>query len=232
MILIIRGHIRNSFSNYLLKQFVNAVVESNNQFMIPTSIYIHTWDIIANNLSWRQIQEDGRHVSPEMIYAYFGEELKSYIKNIMIENDANIQLIGNLEGTINHGPMPIKGWKNYWYGKYRIAEYLIQHVGQTNDETVVNMRFDLFSNSNNFPPKRIFDFIQENRQIGLCATQNVFLEDKEVNGIDNVYMGNCRTMVAIAEQFHYHLDEILQKHNDTINQERLVFRMNKEMWLD
>ena len=44
-------------------------------------------------------------------------------ENIIIDDDATIQLIGNLNGNINNGPMPIIGWKNYWYGKYKIIEY-------------------------------------------------------------------------------------------------------------
>jgi len=47
---------------------------------------------------------------------------------ITYADDSKINLIGNLYGNINNGPMPIIGWKNYWYGKYKIINYLHENI--------------------------------------------------------------------------------------------------------
>ena len=94
------------------------------------------------------------------ILPLFGK-LCSYIQHIIIDNDKDNKLIGNLDGTINHGPMPIIGWKNYWCGKYKIIDYIYNQPQYCHDETVINMRFDLFSNSNNFDKNLIIDFIKK-----------------------------------------------------------------------
>ena len=113
MILIIRGHIRQSFETSNLIDFIKSI----HHIFPDIKIYIHTWNIFSNNLSWRPIQINNTIVTEEIIYNYFGE-LKHLIKHIIIDNDSNIKLIGNLHGRIN-GSMPIHGWKNYWYGKYK-----------------------------------------------------------------------------------------------------------------
>ena len=51
MILIIRGHIRNSFET---KNLYNLIKEIH--IIFPgLKIFIHTWNIFANNISWRNI---------------------------------------------------------------------------------------------------------------------------------------------------------------------------------
>jgi hypothetical protein len=121
-------------------------------------IFIHTWNIFSNNISWRDINVNNEIVNEETIYNYFGP-LSSCIKQIIIDDDKNIQLIGNLNGKINNGPMPIIGWKNYWYGKYKIIDYIYnQFINE--DEMIVNFRFDIFNNSNNFDKELIVNFIK------------------------------------------------------------------------
>lgn len=58
-------------------------------------------------------------------------------------------------------------------------------------------------------------------------TKNLFLFDQERGGIDNIYVGNIIVMHKLISLFHYELDDILSKNNDTINQEHLVYRINK-----
>jgi hypothetical protein len=225
MILIIRGHIRNSFESIDLYNFVEKIYN-----MFPDlKIFIHTWNIFANNISWRQIKVDTTIVNEDIIYKYFGK-LSSCIKHIIIDDDKNIELIGNLNGTINNGIMPIIGWKNYWYGKYKIIDYLynIDYLCNKNicdDEIIINYRFDIFNNSNNFVEENIIHFIKMNSNI--TFTKNVFMFDNEYNtGIDNIYIGNIHTMHKLIHKFFYELDDILSIHNDVYNQERLVYRIN------
>jgi hypothetical protein len=219
MILIIRGHIRNSFNNKDLYSLVKAIDSSD------LSIYIHTWNILANNISWRSIDTDSTPVTKELIYDYFGD-LKDKIREILIDDDTKIQVIGNVTGNINGGPAPILGWKNYWYGKYRITNYIYTILPDT-DETIVTMRFDLLNNSNSFNKDDMVSFIRSHHQSKL--SRNVFTRDEEYCGCDNIYIGSINTIYALTHKFFYSLDEILDKNRDTCNQEKLVHRISKQL---
>ena len=54
--------------------------------------------------------------------------------------------------------MPKKGWKNYWYGKYQIINYLKNNLINT-DEIIINTRFDILTNPFVVNQKIIIDFI-------------------------------------------------------------------------
>ena len=222
MILIIRGHIRNSFDTKELYDFVEILYNAYPKL----KIFVHTWNIFANNISWRNININNQPVSKDIIYNYFGK-LSTCIKHIIIDDDKNIQLHGNLDGKINNGLMPILGWKNYWYGKYKIIDYIYnQH--SYHDEVIVNTRFDLLNNSNTFDKELIINFVNKNSETKL--KKNVFLLDMEENGIDNIYIGNITTMYKLTRTFFYELDNILSNNNNTIHQERLVYRINNSLF--
>lgn len=218
MILIIRGHIRNSFQT---KQLHNLVKELHIIFP-DLKIFIHTWNIFANNISWRTINSNEECVNDKVIYDYF-DDLGHLIQKIIIDDDTKINLIGNLYGNINNGPMPIIGWKNYWYGKHKIIDYLY-NMNIDENEMIVNCRFDVMSNSNNFDEVFIINFIQNNSKT--IFTKNIFLFNHETNGIDNIYIGNIKTLYKLISKFFYELDDILINNNNTIHQERLVYRIN------
>jgi hypothetical protein len=219
MIFIIRGHIRNSFKT---KQLYNLIKEIYAIFP-KLKIFIHTWNIFANNISWRSINVDTQNVNDKIIYDYF-DDLKFLIKNIIIDDDTKINLIGNLYGNINNGPMPIIGWKNYWYGKHKVIDYIYK-LNVDKNEMIVNCRFDIMSNSNSFDNKIIIDFIKNNSE--KIFTKNIFLYNDENHfGIDNIYIGNINTMYKLINVFFNNLDDILIKNNDTIHQEMLVYRIN------
>jgi hypothetical protein len=213
MILIIRGHIRNSFKNNQLLNFIKQVYLAHPNL----SIYIHTWNVFANTLSWRNINENTEIVTEEKIYNYF-LNLKHLIKHIIIDDDSKIQLVGNLNGNVSKGKMPILGWKNYWYGKYKIINYLSKKVDV--NETIVNFRFDIFDNSNSFSEQKLLKFICNQK-----FTKNKFMFDTIHTGIDNIYMGNINTMYKLIYTFAHHLDYILSK-SVVYNQENLVFIIN------
>lgn len=223
MIFVIRGHIRNSFET---KKLYNLIKKLHS--VIPDlKIFIHTWNIFANNVSWRKINVDERIVTNETIYEYF-DDLKDLIQHIIIDDDTKIQLCGNLTGKIGNSLMPVLGWKNYWYGKYRIIDY-IDNFSADKNETVVNCRFDVMNNSNSFNEQRIIDFIKGKE--GLDFKKNVFLfDDENHTGIDNIYIGNVTTMYQLIRKFFYELDDINSKHKTIINQEKLAFRVNSTMF--
>lgn len=223
MILLIRGHIRNSFDSKNLYDFVKKIHESTPDL----KIFIHTWNIFANNTSWRRIEPNNTHVTEDIIYNYFGN-LKHLIQHIIIDDDSKIQLIGKLEGSMNHSPMPIIGWKNYWYGKYKIINYLYDEKTDEN-EMIVNFRFDLNENSNNFDENFLIDFIMKN--LGTQFKKNKFMFDNEENGIDNIYIGNIETMYKLSHYFFNELDSILMKNTDVYHQEILVCRINNNIFV-
>lgn len=218
MILIIRGHVRNSFET---KELYNLVKELNEIFT-DLKIFIHTWNIFANNLSWRKININNEIVNDKIIYDYF-DDLQHLIKTIIIDDDTKIKLIGNLSGTINNNTMPLIGWKNYWYGKHKIIDN-IYNLPVDHNEMIVNLRFDVMNNSNSFNKETIVDFIKNNSNI--IFTKNNFLFNQEHGGIDNIYIGNINTMYKLINTFFYELDDILIKINNTKHQELIVYRMN------
>jgi len=223
MILILRGHIRESFNT---KDLYNFIKDLYNKFT-DLKIYIHTWNIFANNLSWRKIEKNNNIVNNKIIFNYFND-LKYLIKIIIIDDDSKINLIGNLNGNVGLSKMPLKGWKNYWYGKYNVINY-IYNTNIDKNKFVINTRFDLFSNScsSNFNYIQIINFIKNNNKN--LFIKNKFLIDKYCNGIDNIYIGNINTMYKLIHKFYYELDKILIDHNNYSNQEYLVFIVNSEI---
>jgi len=251
MILVLRGHIRESFNSNNLYDFIHKIYD-----LYPDlKIFIHTWNIFSSSVSWRKINHNCQIVNKEIINNYFGD-LKHLIHHIIIDDDTKIQLIGNLCGKINNGLMPIIGWKNYWYGKHKIINFINNAVYINKSEMVINCRLDILYNSNSGIDTNIIDFIQKycNHDIGTniidfikrnsgqdistriinfikrnndkIFTKNVFIYDKECFGIDNIYIGNIDTMYKLSYIFVHNLDNILNIHNDTIHQEYLVYRIN------
>jgi hypothetical protein len=221
MILILRGHIRNAFTTPHLKEWVASV----HKLCPALTIYIHTWSVFANTISWRPIQENTARVTKKTITDYF-QELSPLIQHMMIEDDSQLPLIGNTIGKINNYMAPIKGWKNYWYGKYQILHYVQSRV--LPDEMIINTRFDVMRIPfNPLTHDQMISFIQQHRET--VFTKNKFMYEEQHAGIDNFYVGNIGTMYPLAHHFHYHLDDILEKHHLDV-QENLEFLMNDELF--
>ena len=70
MIIVLRGHIRNSFDDTQIYNFISYLSNTHN-----IKIYIHTWSIKQNNISWRQIKNDFTEINEEYIYNYFKYKL-------------------------------------------------------------------------------------------------------------------------------------------------------------
>jgi hypothetical protein len=221
MILIIRGHIRNSFDTPNLYNLIKQIYDANNDL----TIYIHTWTIFANNVSWRKIELNSNVVNEDIINDYF-KDLKHLILKIIIDDDKEVKLIGNINGNINNGSIPLLGWKNYWYGKHKIIDYVANTVAS--NEPVINLRFDILNNSNSLNEEQIIMFIKKNGHME--HIKNVFIFEKEKNGVDNIYAGNVQTMHKLSDRFYNNLDEILTKNKDTVHAEYLVFRINNQLF--
>lgn len=220
MILVLRGHIRNSFENKNLYDLVNQIYKNYNNL----NIYIHTWNIFSNNISWTKRDANYTTVTQQTIYDYFGE-LSGLIKHIIIEDDKQIKLIGNLTGYVSKSPMPIIGWKNFLYSIYSILNYLYSSNIDKN-ELILNTRFDILNNTNSFNTDIILSFIQNNLVVS-DLKKNIFLYNRAFWGCDNIYIGNIYTMHKLSYLMNYHLDDLIKKYPDVYHQEFLFFYGNE-----
>ena len=186
MIIILRGHIRQSFQDELLYDFIKHIC----LHYANVEIYIHTWNIVQSEISWREIETIHSGVNEQTINMYF-KDMSIFIKKILIEDDTNIKLNGNVKELIPGTKAPIIGWKNYWYGKYQIMKYIKENVKINvkindtieNKETriVLNMRFDLFSNSHAFSSDKLFHFMNTYKKEEI--SENKFLKH-ELRGFE------------------------------------------------
>jgi hypothetical protein len=249
---MIRGHIRSSFETPYLFNTIKYLSLNND-----LEIYIHTWDIFQSKISWRNLEEKNTKVTAEIINNYF-KELSPLIKKIIIENDKHIVLHGYREGFIVNAPLI--GWKNMWYGQYKLIEYIKQNVikqnvikqnvplvkhnvikqnvNKQNDPLVINMRFDLFDNSIVFDFMTVLKFINNviyyKNLTNQTLSKNIFIKNHpRCFGIDNIYIGNINTMHTLISHFHYNLDHIINIYffNKKIKcHEVLVFLENKRLF--
>lgn len=235
MHIIIRGHIRNAFETNELYNLIKYLSEKYTKI----EIYIHTWSIKQNNISWRKIDNDYTEINNKYIESYF-KDLYKYIKYLIIEDDENIILHGNLEGKILLTKTYILGWKRYIYGNYKITKYLYEKNNNSSDNLfLLNIRFDLFTNSYTFPYNEIIDFIDKNYNNNIqknienniqnnIENKNIFLRDGEYCGIDNIIIGTIKTNYKLFSLIYYKLDEILlMKENENLkNPEFIIPRVN------
>ena len=220
MYIIIRGHIRNSFDTTILYNFIKEL-----SLNYKIKIYIHTWSIKQNNVSWRPIDNDFTVIDNNYIYSYF-KDLSKYIKKIIIDNDSNIKLIGNLEGKILSTKTFILGWKRYIYSQNKIISYLYNKIKNKNN-FLLNLRFDLFSNSYTFPYNEIITFVNNNYNKNIYS--NKFLRDGEYCGIDNIIIGSVKTNFSLINYIHNNLDNILLENENLIHPEFIVCRTNNKL---
>jgi hypothetical protein len=230
---MLRGHIRNSFDNDKLYNLIKKIYNLNNNI----ELYIHTWNIKQNNLSWRIMEENTENITDDTIYTYF-KDLGHLIKCIIIDDDKKIQLKGKLYGKIGIGRCPLLGWKNYWYGQFRVIDF-INNIFENKEKKVLNLRFDILSNADNFSKANIDYFNEENiisfinKNINKIINKNIFLFDKEVKfGLDNIYFGNIKTQHLLISHFNNNMDNFLDNYKYFINQEFIVFLENNKLIYD
>jgi len=224
MILFLRGHIRNSFDDdklyYLLKKI---------KILIPDiKIFIQTWNIIQSSVSWREMNEINHSVSNEMIYNYF-RDLKPNIKKILILDDTNIELIGDLTGNICNTKAPKKGWKNMWYGIYEGLKNIEPYVDNKNffmSKNVINIRFDILTNFAALNEDFILNFIKKN--ITYSGNKMKVFSEYSCFGIDNFFIGNIFNMLEFIKYFYFNLDIILEEYPDIFHQEFIFYYENNK----
>ena len=222
IIIILRGHIRDSFDNKKLYKYLLFL--SN---MYKLYIFIHTWNIKSNGISWRNIKKNNSIITVDIITDYFK---KIKIEKIFIDDESNVDLIGNVLGNINTTLMPIKGWKYMWYGIYKVSNYILNNINKyyldVNTYTL-NIRFDYFTNStisqyNLNDLDSLYKFNSNNIQF----MKNITYEN-QMYGIDNIYFGKFYKIYYTAKLFHSNLDYILECFKYIRSQETLVYILQK-----
>jgi len=222
MIVILRGHIRNSFDTPKLYDFIKKLVNEYDNI----EIYIHTWNIFQNNISWRQLDINNNVVTEDTIYTYF-KDINKNIKHIIIDDDKSIKLNGDLTGFLCNTRAPVIGWKNYWYGKFKIIKYIINNINSPKDinKHILNMRFDIIERDDlYFKMHNITRFLNfyKNKELN----KNVFMYNEACPCIDNIYLGNTIMMFKLAYHFHHNLDHIKNTYPTEKHQECMVYNEN------
>ena len=218
LIINLRGHVRDSFNTPQLYIFLKML---SNYFTLK--IYIHTWNIKSNHISWKKVNKDKSSITEQDIRDYF-KDLP--ITSILIDDDAHIELIGNKQGKMFSSYMPKIGWKNMWYGMYKTMEEINKH--EPPNVLILNTRFDVFTNSCKVSEYNLLNWIQ--KTIHLIKYQkihnNYLMYDTFTYGMDNQMIGDKHTLYKLIYHFHHHLDEINQLYSFLNHQEFSVHYEN------
>lgn len=217
MILLLRGHIRNSFDDNNLYNLLTDISDQVGNL----DIYIQTWNIFQSSISWREMEEDNMVVNENIIYNYFRN---INIKNIIILDDSQIQLTGNVDGKIPSTTMPLRGWKNMWYGIYKGIKYIADNCS---DDFVINMRFDVLNNSNSFLKNDVLSFVTKPK-INEKSMEFV-VKQRPILGLDNLFIGKASRMLLLCARFHFELDKVLFYYPIIKYQEFMFFFENKKL---
>ena len=207
-IFILRGHIRNSFDDKKLLDFLLKIDR-----LYELDIYIHTWNTVSNNISHRHIDVNTNEVTPKLIYNYFTDSLKSNIKHIIIDDDTKIQLIGSTDGKVIGAPKI--GWKNMWYGQYTIINYIKQNIKTYNNEIIINMRFDLLGNYYSGEESKYISKLNE-----------LYLENMSIN--EEINIPELRKTVLNINIFIHEINENMKNLNKNIE----ILNNNKSINFD
>ena len=217
MIIILRGHIRNSFETTDLYNLIKHIKENYDSNLY---IYIHTWNIYQSPISWRVMSGNENQVNENIIQNYF-KDLTEYIKHIIIDDDTQIKIHGNTKGFVSGTKCPLLGWKRYLYGSYKITQYVYNLYP---DSVILNMRFDICSNlfckmNTDDISKLVTNYNNDNEYVQFMYTNpNI--------GIDNCYISKSRYMYILLKHIYFNLDIIIEKYTNIIHQEYLFFYEN------
>jgi hypothetical protein len=96
---------------------------------------------------------------------------------------------------------------------------------------MINIRFDLFTNSYVFSFDEIINFINNNYNI--IHKKNKFLRDGEYCGIDNIIIGTVYTNQLLLNNLYFCLDKILllQENKNLVHPEFIVPRINNLIFI-
>lgn len=213
----LRGHERDTFKK---KQLINFLLLLKKNDII-FHIYIHTWHKSEARLSWRRLSNNGELINLKKINDYFSELDQDIIKNITIEDDTLINIIGLTDGVVCKSLMPIIGWKRMWAGIMTGAEII--NKAPYIYKCILNIRIDNFQcYQSQISGMNEFNIINEIKKFDIKEKFFFF----ELNyGVDNCFIATPDMHYKLIKYFNYELDEITKKPEncDCRNQEFLVY---------
>jgi hypothetical protein len=210
MIILLNGYVRKSFlSNdlYLFLKKLETVEELN--------IYIHTWNIAQDFGCWKSREVINAKITESSISRYF-RDLFKFVKFIQID-ESNVNSIRN--DYINTTACSLDSWKRM----LEVQNLLINKVSDT-DSMIINMSFDLFLN-NERNIDTAFNFLKYHySSSSTILYSNIF--SGCINGLDELYIGNFKTMDKLITHFIKNLNKIIIKYKDIGSPEYLLYWEN------
>jgi hypothetical protein len=209
MKLVIRGHVRQSLDDLKLYNLIRQLSQT-----LEIELYIQTWTIKQNNLSWRPMSENSEIVTIETITAYF-KDLVPLIKQIIILDESKVPKWGRTTGVVCKTLMPILGWKYMLYGIKQIVDGV--YGSRTSDNDVVLLtRFDILKFK---PAPTIVQHISNSLQSDPLVFANGRSID-ETMGCDNLILSRINTLKDLVDQM-LDLDTIVEMFPNVVHQEAL-----------
>jgi hypothetical protein len=224
LIIMLRGHVRDSFDTDDLYNLISTISKKYN-----IKIYIHTWNKKANTISWREYRENNDPVDEQYILNYF-KDLSKHICSLIIEDDEKITVNGVKEGKLFSSTMKLIGWKNMWYGMKKIMDVIYDN--ETDDKLILNTRFDVLNNSHKTTHNMLISWL--NKTLDHCTEKlmkNKLYKRYNLLGVDNQMIGDRHTMKKLVDHFN-DLDKItaLDKYKNIVSHENVVYYENDEIF--
>jgi hypothetical protein len=203
MIVVLRGHVRESLDTNELYSLLEKLDR-----VFDIKLYIQTWSIKQNSLSWRPMEEDNTPVTKELILDYL-KGLAVKVKKIIILNENDIVLNGQTEGFIGKTTMPIKGWKYMLAGMKSILDEIYDI------DNALLTRFDILKFKSQ---KYIVNYAQTQVTDDILFSHGLY-NDTSVE-CDNLMLAKLESFIELLNELN-HLDEVIQSFPDTKHQECL-----------
>lgn len=222
--LVVRGHIRSSFGDDKLKGLLDDLAAA-----FDLRVYVQTWSVIQNGLSWRKLEALEDAVTEEAVRSYFGSVP---VKSLRILDDAKIVHVGNTEGKIGRTPCPVLAWKNMYYGMLSAATSVSE--AESPDSISAQMRFDILSNPFSPSKQELIDFFAREYEVISSKSHPEervrFLRMRCFMGVDNIYMCRADDMQRFISYMYFDMDRMLHFHRRTIHQEHIAFHERRSFF--
>lgn len=215
--LAIRGHIRDGLTDSRLREYITKLTQA--RYVTGLDIYCHTWKEHEAKSSYRELDNEVKlKVTSDLVKHYFGKQLRERIKNVQIQDDSKVEIIGNTSGVIAKTKVPIIAWKRMWAGKKQLIDNVI-NSGITYDR-IINTRYDLFTCKAGRVDEAVISRLM---RMDYSLNFKYPIYTRGPVGVDNFYTGRPEQMKQLIYAFHNDLDGIIKKYPSTEVQEKMVY---------
>lgn len=219
--LLLRGHVRDSFQNDMMRHFVHIMQEDDR---INVDVYAQTWDYdeASVDCSWRSLNHQRKPVKSDQVDSYL--QCKSHV---MIIPEDNLSLVGSADGRI--GGTSKRGWKQMWLGIYTMIDVI--HQSDVAYDAVLSLRLDFFGSyvsgrhHSDYGRDITPEYVKEWAVSCVLTGRICFLHDHPSLGIDNCYIGPISSVHRLCCMFHLDLDETCSVVGHEWNQEKMVYKL-------